>query len=140
MADFRQKAVPSPLSPFLTIFRWPITMATSIIHRVTGVGLAGGVVVLAWWLFAIAGGPESYGYFYRQAITPLGKLLLYGFAWALSYHFYNGIRHLCWDFGRGFELRNANRSGLIVIAASVVTVIAIYLIVHFGLTGYYDEP
>lgn len=140
MADFRQKAATSPLSPFLTIFRWPVTMATSIIHRATGAGLTVGAVVLAWWLFAIAGGPESYGHFYRQAATPVGKIVLYGCGWALSYHFYNGIRHLCWDFGIGFEQKQANRSGILVIAASIVTILAIFLVIHFGLAGYYDEP
>lgn len=140
MADYRQKAASQPLSPFLTIFRWPVTMATSIIHRVTGVGLAGGCLLLAWWLFAIAGGSGTYGHFYRLAGTPAGQTLIYAFVWALSYHFCNGIRHLCWDFGLGFELKTANRSGRIVIAASVVLVILIFLLVHFGIAGYYDEP
>lgn len=140
MADYRLKAVSQPLSPFLTIFRWPVTMATSILHRATGVGLVLGCLMLAWWLFAIAGGAATYGFFYRQVSTIVGQILLYALAWALSYHFCNGIRHLCWDFGLGFELKTANRSGLAVIAAAFVLVAVIFLLVHFGVAGYYDEP
>ncbi len=126
------------LSPFLTIFRWPVTMATSIIHRATGVGLAGGLAVLVWWLFAVSNGQETYGFFYRMAITPIGQIFLYGFVWALCYHFFNGIRHLAWDAGYGFSLKCANRSGILVAALSLVAVAAIFIVIHFGLGGYYQ--
>lgn len=131
---------PSPLSPFLTIFHWPVSMATSILHRISGVGLAGGVVALAWWLFAISTGPEAYETFYLRVVTLPGQILLYGFVWAYSYHFLNGIRHLCWDFGYGLTLQKAGRSGLWVAGLSLVLTAAVFAAVHFGLAGYYDEP
>ena len=115
-------------------------MATSIVHRISGVGLAGGILVLAWWLFAVSTGAQAYAFFYRQTITPVGQILLCGFIWAYSYHFLNGIRHLCWDFGYGLTLKNANRSGIVVAGLSLLFTGAIVLAVHFGLSGYYDEP
>jgi succinate dehydrogenase / fumarate reductase, cytochrome b subunit len=137
MADTPHPARRRPLSPFLTIFRWPITMVTSITHRVTGVGLAGGAVALVWWLFAVSHGPEVYHTFYVTAASPLGQAVLYGFAWALAYHFFNGIRHLAWDFGFGFAKKNADIAGLAVIALSIFTVVGIYALIHFGLAGYF---
>jgi succinate dehydrogenase / fumarate reductase, cytochrome b subunit len=138
MADSPQKAA-RPLSPFLTIFHWPVTMATSIAHRMTGIGLAGGAVVLAWWLFAVSNGPEAYGIFYRLAISPMGQILIYGFVWAFCYHFANGIRHLAWDFGRGFSRRTSDIGGIAVAAISVVLAGTVFALVHFGVGGYYGE-
>ena len=138
MVDHTQKVAPRPLSPFLTIFHWPVTMATSIIHRVTGVGLAGGMVLIAWWLFAVSNGPEPFGFFYRQALTPIGQIVLYGFAWALAYHFLNGIRHLFWDFGYGFHTRTADRTGILVIALSLLLTAGVFALIHAGYGGYYQ--
>lgn len=137
MADTPQLARERPLSPFLTIFRWPITMMTSIAHRVTGVGLIGGAMVLVWWLFAVSHGMDSYHGFYVVAASPLGQFCLYGFAWALAYHFFNGIRHLAWDFGYGFDKRLADRTGLLVIVLSFLAVGGIFALVHFGYVGYF---
>lgn len=137
MADTPHTARERPLSPFLTIFRWPITMMTSIVHRVTGVGLAGGAIVLVWWLFAISYGIDTYHVFYVAAASPLGQLFLYGFAWALLYHFFNGIRHLAWDFGFGFDKRVADRSGVLVLLLSLIGVAGIFALVHFGFVGYF---
>lgn len=139
MVRFRQDSTPPPLSPFLTIFRWPVTMVTSIVHRVTGFGLIGGVLVLAWWLFAIQSGPQAYGLFYRLAITTVGQILIYAFVWCYAYHFLNGIRHLCWDFGMGFQLKKANLSGMVVIGLSFCVVAGIFALIYFGYGGYYDE-
>lgn len=115
-------------------------MATSIVHRISGVGLIGGILALAWWLFAVSTGPEAYGFFYQQAISPAGQVLLFGFVWAYSYHFLNGIRHLCWDFGYGLSLKTANISGIAVAVLSLIFTLAVLLTAHFDLTGYYDEP
>ena len=108
-----------PLSPHLQVYRLQWTMLLSISHRITGVGLALGTLLLVYWLAAAAGGPESFAT--AQAIVGsfVGRLLLFGWTFALFYHFCNGIRHLVWDAGYGFELDTAYRSGLAVLGASV---------------------
>lgn len=121
-----------PLSPHLQIYRWPVTMLTSIAHRVTGVGLAGGALLVTWWLIATAAGPDAYETFADVAGSWLGKLVLFGFTWALVYHTLNGIRHLVWDFGYGFEKTRAERTGTIVIALSVILTIAIWAYVFLA--------
>ncbi|GAA0555934.1 succinate dehydrogenase, cytochrome b556 subunit [Rhizomicrobium electricum] len=129
---------PRPLSPFLTIFRWPVTMATSIVHRVTGVGLAGGLVVLVWWLIAASSGPEAYNFFIDLAETTIGQICLFGFTWALAYHAVNGIRHLAWDLGYGYQVRTADISGIAVIVLSVLIAIGVFAIAYAGYGGYYQ--
>jgi succinate dehydrogenase / fumarate reductase cytochrome b subunit len=129
---------PRPLSPFLTIFRWPVTMATSIVHRVTGVGLAGGLIVLVWWLVAAASGPEAYAFFIDLAQTAIGQIFLFGFTWALAYHAVNGIRHLAWDLGYGFQVRTADISGIAVFVLSILIAIGVFVIAYAGYGGYYQ--
>jgi succinate dehydrogenase / fumarate reductase cytochrome b subunit len=114
-----------PLSPHLQIYRWPVTMATSIVHRITGVGLGAGIVIVAWWLIAAAMGPSEYTLFQSLAGGILGRLVLFGFTLALMYHLLNGVRHLVWDAGSGFALKSADASGVFVfIGAGVLTVTA----------------
>ena len=120
-----------PLSPFVSIYRWPVTMLTSIVHRVTGVGLAAGAVLVAWWLIATAAGPGAYATFAAVAGSWFGKLVLFGFTWALVFHLLSGIRHLVWDFGFGFEKHRAERLGTLIIVLSVVITIAIWALVYF---------
>lgn len=136
MAEQTQK--PRPLSPFVTIFRWPVTMATSIVHRATGVGLAGGLIVLVWWLVAAANGPQTYDTFLALISTDLGQLVLFGFVWALSYHFCNGIRHLAWDLGYGFEVKTADLTGIAVGVLSVVLAVGAFALAYTGHGGYYQ--
>lgn len=95
-------------------------MATSIAHRATGLALAAGTLLVAWWLIAAAAGPHAYDLFSRLARNPLGQLVLFAFVWSLAYHLLNGVRHLAWDIGLGFEVRTANRSAVAVIALSLV--------------------
>ena len=115
-----------PLSPHLGIYKWPITMATSITHRATGVALSAGMILIAWGLISLASGPELYQPFIAAIGSPIGLVFLVGFLWALAYHFLNGIRHLAWDLGFGFEVRDANRTGLLVIILSVLMTVAIF--------------
>ena len=136
MAEHPQKA--RPLSPFLTVYRWPVTMATSIVHRMTGVALAGGTLLIAWWLIAVSYGPETFNFFNSMMTTPPGQVVLFGFAWSLAYHFVNGIRHLVWDFGYGFALPTANATGITVIALSLLVTAGFFLAVHYGYAGYYQ--
>ena len=109
-----------PLSPHLSIYRWPITMVLSILHRVTGVAMSVGLVVLAAWLMQAAAGPEAYLRFTVAMSTLVGKLLLVGWSFAFFFHAANGIRHLAWDTGRGFEKRQADRSAWAVIALAAI--------------------
>ncbi len=115
-----------PLSPHLSIYRWPVTMVTSILHRATGIAMAAGFIVLVAWLFDAAAGPEVYAVFLGAASSLIGKLLLIGWSWAFFYHLCNGIRHLVWDSGRGFEKPQATASAWFVIIGSLVLTAAFW--------------
>jgi succinate dehydrogenase / fumarate reductase cytochrome b subunit len=138
MADHPQKsgANARPLSPHLTIYRWPVTMMTSITHRATGVGLSVGAIILAWWLVSISNGPEGWQSFHAAADTPLGLVVLFGLTWALVYHFLNGIRHLAWDMGYGFDKREAERNSVIIFALSIILALAAFAAGWTGHGGY----
>ncbi|HYC13426.1 MAG TPA: succinate dehydrogenase, cytochrome b556 subunit [Stellaceae bacterium] len=114
-----------PLSPHLQIYRWQLTSVLSILHRMTGVALSVGTLLLAWWLVALASGEESYNAAQGFIGSFLGKLLLLGWSFAVFYHLANGIRHLFWDAGYGFEIKTTYASGWTVVAASaLLTVLA----------------
>ena len=117
-----------PLSPHLSIYRWPITMTLSILHRVTGVAMSVGLLVLAAWLVSAAAGPVEYDAFTALLDTLLGRALLIGWSFAFFYHFGNGIRHLVWDVGYGFEKHQANASAWIVLISAVVVTAAFWLV------------
>jgi succinate dehydrogenase / fumarate reductase cytochrome b subunit len=127
-----------PLSPHLGIYRWPVTMATSIVHRATGIALSAGTILLCWWLIAIANGPETFNAFISLASTPLGEVVLFGFVWSLAYHLLNGVRHLAWDLGYGFAVPTANRTGILVMAASVLLAAGAFALAYTGRGGYYQ--
>jgi succinate dehydrogenase / fumarate reductase cytochrome b subunit len=127
-----------PLSPFVTIYHWPVTMATSITHRVTGIGLAIGTLLLAWWLISVASGPSAFNQFIDLASTPLGQVILFGFTWALAYHLINGIRHLFWDLGYGFGKATARNASVLVIAGSIVLAAGFFALAYAGHGGYYQ--
>lgn len=99
-----------PLSPHLSIYRWPVTMTLSILHRITGVAMSVGLFVLAWWLYAIAAGADAYADVLALLSSLPGRLLLIGWSFAFFLHLANGVRHLFWDSGRGFEKSQANAS------------------------------
>lgn len=119
-----------PLSPHLQIYRWPVTMAASIAHRVTGLGLAVGTLLVTWWLVAAASGTDSYDFFSAAARSPAGQLVLFGFVWSLAFHLLNGVRHLAWDLGAGFELRTANRTGIAAVVLSFVLAVAVFAVAY----------
>ncbi|HSR71784.1 MAG TPA: succinate dehydrogenase, cytochrome b556 subunit [Kiloniellales bacterium] len=108
-----------PLSPHLQIYRPQLTSVLSILHRLTGVGLAFGTLLLIYWLVAIAAGPEAYRTAQAVIGSFLGRLLLFGWTVALFYHLCNGIRHLVWDAGYGYELATLYRTGWLVVGATV---------------------
>jgi len=111
-----------PISPFMfpTWYRFQITSALSILHRLTGIALAAGSLLLALWLVAVAAGGELFATIQAFIASPVGTLLLFGWSVAFFYHLCNGIRHLAWDAGHGFELHQAYRSGYAVLAATAL--------------------
>ncbi len=116
-----------PLSPHLTIYRFAYTMSLSILHRITGIGLAAGLVVLALWLTAVAQGEAAYQRFTDGPAAPLLRVLLGLWLVAFLYHFANGIRHLAWDAGFGLERVQARRSArVVIIAVSVAAALLLW--------------
>jgi len=138
MAANPQRPVAStrPLSPHLTIYRWPVTMMTSITHRATGMAMAVGALVLAWWLISISNGPEGYASFHAIMDTIPGLVVVFGLTWSLAYHFFSGLRHLAWDLGYGFEKKLAERNSVVVFALSFLTAAAIFAVFFTGHAGY----
>lgn len=109
-----------PLSPHLGIYRWGWTMSLSILHRFTGLVLSLGTLLIAGWLLALGAGADSYAMVHEVTGHWLGKLVLAGWSFAFFYHLCNGIRHMFWDAGKGFELPVARRSAAIVIVVSLL--------------------
>jgi succinate dehydrogenase / fumarate reductase cytochrome b subunit len=137
MAEGAKKAVTRemPLSPHLSIYRWPITMAASITHRITGMAMAAGTLFLAWWLIAAAAGPDAYAVFTQAAAHPLGQIILFGFTWSLCFHLLNGIRHLFWDMGYGFALPTAKTTAVLAYIVSVLLAVAAFAIAYSLMGG-----
>jgi len=117
-----------PLSPHLQIYRLPLLAKCSITHRITGVGLALGIVLLSCWLAAAAKGPDSYQSIHDLMVSLPGRVVLFGFTAALFFHLVNGIRHLVWDTGKGLDLACAKASNRIVIGAAIVLTVVTWLI------------
>ena len=122
------KSAARPLSPHLQIYRPMLTMMMSIMHRITGVGLYFGIVLLVWWLTAAS---ISDGYFdFVQGFFGhwFGRLLLFGFSWALIHHALGGLRHLLWDTGRGFDLNLVEWLARANLAGSIVLTLLLWVI------------
>ncbi|MSP51041.1 MAG: succinate dehydrogenase, cytochrome b556 subunit [Alphaproteobacteria bacterium] len=120
MADINR-----PLSPHLQVYRPQITSILSIIHRATGFFLAVGTLLLAWWVISAGAGPAAYSSFDWFIDGWIGRLALLGFTFSLFYHLCNGIRHLFWDIGAGFELASVSATGwLVLIVSSGLTLLS----------------
>ncbi len=117
-----------PLSPHLSIYRWPITMTLSILHRATGIALSIGFVVLVAWLFFAASDAESYADLLSYLGTIVGKIMLIGWSFAFFFHLSNGVRHFVWDAGHGFEISQANASAWFVLILAVVLTALLWLL------------
>lgn len=117
-----------PLSPHLQVYRLPLPAILSIVHRMTGVGLTAGAVFLVWWLLAAATGEEHFAFVDGLMTSWLGHLVWLGLTWALSYHSLNGLRHLWWDMGYGFDLDQVTRTGMAVLFGSVVLTLFIWIV------------
>lgn len=109
-----------PISPHLQIYSWSLEMALSIFHRATGVALGGGALLMTWWIISIATGPAAYGQFRLVMGGMVGKTILLAFTFSLMLHLCNGIRHLFWDMGKGFDLKDSHRSSKLVLISSLL--------------------
>ncbi|MFT3728081.1 MAG: succinate dehydrogenase, cytochrome b556 subunit [Terricaulis sp.] len=123
-----------PVSPFLTVWRWHVTMATSILHRVTGVGLYGGLLLLCLWLMAVAGSSDASQYARVSAFLsgPIGQIGMYLLVASLAFHLGNGIRHFVFDSGAGLKPADADLSAWFVILFAIAAPIAMWALVTFG--------
>ncbi len=127
-------AHPRPLSPHLGIYRWQLHMAMSILHRMTGVGLALSSPVLAAWLWSVAYSPEMFECITTCLKSLPGQLALFAWTFAFYYHLANGIRHLIWDTGRGYALDTVTRTGIIVIVSALILTAATWICVYTRLS------
>jgi len=116
-----------PLSPHLGVYRWQISNTLSILHRLTGVGLAVGLFCLVAWLVALASGPGAHATVSGLLGSAVGLLALAGFSFCFFYHLANGIRHLAWDAGLGFARETARRSGWLTVSAAVLLTLMFWL-------------
>lgn len=123
-----------PLSPFMH-YRWQYTNTLSILHRMTGVLLSFGFLLLVYWLAAAAAGAERYAAALQALGSPLAQLVLFGVTFSFCYHLLNGVRHLFFDMGRGFELATARKSGWAVAVGALVLGSVVWLAVRAGLGG-----
>jgi len=118
-----------PLSPHLQVYRPQLTTVLSILHRATGIALSVGALYLAVWVMcAAAAGPGVYGAFQQFNVSIVGRIVLGGWLFSAFYHLCNGIRHLFWDAGYGFELKDAYRSGWIVVTLSLIATVVSWVI------------
>ncbi len=118
-----------PLSPFMT-YRWTLTMAMSIVHRATGIALYVGTLLMAWWLIATASGPGAYANIQGFTSSWIGRVVVFGYTWALLHHMLGGIRHLIWDLGYGFgpsEREWLTRAALI---GSITLTIVVWIVAY----------
>jgi succinate dehydrogenase / fumarate reductase cytochrome b subunit len=123
---------PRPTSPHLQIYRPQLTSITSILHRITGVFLAIGIVALVYWLAAAATGSEAFDRAHHLASSIIGRSLLFLWTGAFFYHLLNGIRHLAWDAGWGFELSTTYRSGWSALIGAVVLSLAAWALGYWA--------
>lgn len=123
-----------PLSPHVSIWRWHVTMASSIVHRFSGIGLYGAAICFALWLIALAAGPDAYRGFGELLAAWYGQAALYLIVAALAYHTANGIRHLIFDTGAGLVPKAANTSAWMAIAFGFIVPVGLWVALHMGAT------
>ena len=134
MAGMRSPAE-RPLSPHLQIYRLTLTMAMSIVHRMTGAILYVGTVLVAWWLVAAASGPNAYAGVQWFMGSFVGLLILFGYTWVLIHHMLGGIRHLIWDTGHGFGPSEREWLARATIVGSVGLTILLWVVGYLMIGG-----
>ena len=126
MAEIRSR----PLSPHLQIYRPMLSMVMSITHRVTGAALYFGTILVAWWLIAAASGPNQYAWVQWFMGTIVGRLILFGYTWALMHHMLSGIRHFVWDLGFGFKANEREALTWAALIGGIALTILIWIIAY----------
>jgi succinate dehydrogenase / fumarate reductase, cytochrome b subunit len=124
-----------PLSPHLTIYRPMLSMMMSILHRITGGALYFGTLLLVWWLLAVASGPTAYATFQAVASSIVGRLVLFGYTFALLHHMLGGLRYLIWDTGRGFSATERELMVRANLAGSVILTIVLWVVGGYLMGG-----
>ena len=118
----------NPISPHLQIYRWQISSLLSITHRITGILNLLGLIFISAWISSAGIGENLFEYFSVFLKSFIGKFILIGFTWSISYHLLSGIRHFFWDLGYGYEIKTVNISGVIVIVSSLLLTVFLWLI------------
>lgn len=118
-----------PLSPFMT-YRWTLTMVMSIVHRITGIALYAGTLLMAWWLIATASGPNAYANIQGFTTSWIGRVIVFGYTWALLHHMLSGIRHLVWDLGYGFGASEREWLTRAALIGSIILTIVLWIVAY----------
>jgi succinate dehydrogenase / fumarate reductase, cytochrome b subunit len=134
MSDIKAQ-VERPLSPHLFIYKPMLTLLMSIAHRITGFGLYFGTLLLAWWLLAAASGPNAYAGIGSFMSSFIGRIVLFGYTWALMHHMLGGIRHLIWDTGHGFGEHEREWLAIATIVGSISLTIVIWVVGYLFVGG-----
>ena len=124
-----------PLSPHLQTYRWTLTMALSIVHRATGVGLYFGTLLLAWWLIAAASGPGAYANVQAFTGSFIGRLIVFGYTWALMHHLLSGLRHFVWDLGYGFKANEREALTWGALIGGISLTILVWIVAYMTIGG-----
>jgi succinate dehydrogenase / fumarate reductase, cytochrome b subunit len=122
------RPVHRPLSPHLQVYKWQLTSVMSVLHRATGIALSIGALYLVVWVAFASASPAAYAQFQDFNTSILGRIFLGGWLFCGYYHLANGIRHLFWDAGYGFEIKDAYRSGWIVVAVALIATVVSWLV------------
>lgn len=125
-----------PVSPHIQIYRWKYTFfSLSVWHRATGVVMSLGIALLVYWLAAAAAGREAYDQALTLFASPLTKIALFGWLLAFFYHLLNGLRHLGWDLGYGFEKAVARKTGTVVFIGAIVLTVLTWMYITARITA-----
>ena len=117
-----------PLSPHLQVYKWQLSSLLSITHRLTSIINTAGITVICFWILSLSMGEDCYKYFVMFSSSIIGKFILVGFTWSFCCHLLNGIRHLFWDMGYGYEIKTANFSGIFVLTSSFLLTIILWIV------------
>ena len=126
----QNKSSSRPLSPHLQIYRPMLSTAMSIFHRITGVALSLGIILLVWWFTAASTSDDYYNFVNSLFAHWLGRLVLFGFTWALMHHILGGFRHFLWDTGRGFALNKVELLARANLIGSILLTVLVWIIAY----------